>query len=136
MTGLLVIIAPAGVLAALILFRWARTLALFGLGAMVVWFMTHPAHAQKTTLVQCDAGGRYTVPDNVCDVLLEGFSKLRFNRAYGASPQAYMGCAEVLAHNLRLENGIQQAASICTKMSGDFFRYHPQEAFARQRNGP
>jgi hypothetical protein len=40
MTGLLVIIAPAGVLAALILFRWARTLALFGLGAMVVAFIS------------------------------------------------------------------------------------------------
>lgn len=42
MTPILII---AGVLAALILFRWARTLLIFGIAAAAVWFFMTHAHA-------------------------------------------------------------------------------------------
>lgn len=46
MSGLFVILIPAGILAALIFFRWARTLALFLAAALVIWFVIHMSHAR------------------------------------------------------------------------------------------
>ena len=71
------ILVPAGIIAALILFRWARTLALYALAAGVIWVMFHHAHAQKSTMVQCRTGHVVQmVPDYACDALLEGYGYL------------------------------------------------------------
>ena len=77
MSGLLAfIIIPAGIIAALILFRWARTLVCVGL---VLWLLAHHAHAGQTPMVQCTTGSvSQVVPDYACDALTIGYAELRF----------------------------------------------------------
>lgn len=72
-----VILTISGIIAALILFRWARTLALYGLAAVVIWLWVHSAHAQKSVVVQCRTGHvLQMVPDYACDALLDGYAYL------------------------------------------------------------
>lgn len=94
-----------------------------------------PAHAQKSALVQCEAGGTYNVPDYACDALLAGFAQLQHsmstdqpnNRPY------YMECATTISKHLKLPGGMSQAASLCTQMETDYIRYHPYQAMAARK---
>lgn len=50
----------------------------FALGAL--WLIATPAHAQKSTMVQCQVGVSVRmVPDYVCDAMLEAFPIISFS---------------------------------------------------------
>ena len=97
-----IIIIPA-VISALILFRWARTLALFGLAALVLWIWAHNAHAQKRVMVECQTGHiAQNVPDYACDALTEGYQMLNFSQRRRMNSQDQTGildCAKVVARH-------------------------------------
>lgn len=93
MTPILIL---AGAIAALICFRWARTLLIFGIAAVVLWFFVHHAHAQKSVMVQCRTGASSdVVPDYACDALLDGFAHL--STVEGKENASVMECATVMA---------------------------------------
>lgn len=82
MAAPLVILIPAGIIAALICFRWARWLAL---ASVLVWLVSHRAHAQASPIVQCQIGAFSGVmPDYACAALTRGATKLLF----GVTPMA------------------------------------------------
>jgi hypothetical protein len=73
-----IILIPAGILAALICFRWARTLALWLVVALVVgFFVSVHAHAQSSPMVQCQIGSwAQVMPDYACEAARRGSDKL------------------------------------------------------------
>lgn len=92
------IVIVAGTIAALILFRWARTLLIFGIAGLVLWFFVHHAHAQPSMMVQCRTGATaIVVPDYVCDAFLDGFRHV--TREASSIPE----CSKAIA--LHFENG-------------------------------
>jgi hypothetical protein len=55
MSALDVILVPAGIIAALICFRWARTLAMLVIVASVLWFVACASRAGAQDSAQCAA---------------------------------------------------------------------------------
>jgi hypothetical protein len=92
------LLALGGILAALCLFRWARTLALFVFGAAVVWFaLTVSGHAQRTPMVECTVGTRaIETTDAGCDLVLDMFSKMS---AMKSGRDMLMDCITALGGN-------------------------------------
>lgn len=81
MSGLAVILVPAGFIAALICFRWARWLAVAAVVFTVLWLAgrTHNAHAQASPIVQCRIGAFSAVmPDYACVAMTHAATKLMF----------------------------------------------------------
>jgi hypothetical protein len=116
MTPLFII---AGVLAALICFRWARTLLIFGIAAMAVWFFMTHAHAQQSALVQCRVGATIfrSVPDYACDALMDGFKRITNDASSIAQ------CSGTMSRHFQngAANGYYQP---CQRMWADKAEYH------------
>lgn len=109
------ILTIAGILAALILFRWARTIALFVFGALLIWGYVCFAHAQKSPMVQCVTGTvSQVVPDYACDALADGFRELRFDTNSDSARTSTMRCAEAVSRHL--VGGPMQFLAICSRM--------------------
>lgn len=106
----MILIALAGILAALCLFRRARTVALFLFGGLVLWSLA--AHAQRSTIVDCAIGQHAVqVTDWQCDVLQDVYDKLR----RVDEPVRYgPACADELAR--RFGSG---GNMLCSSMVGD-----------------
>lgn len=70
------ILIPAA-LAALWCFRSARTVALFGIAALILWACLSSSHAQMTAIVNCRAGAHaYTVDETFCPFILRAYDDL------------------------------------------------------------
>lgn len=118
MSGLFVILIPAGTLAALILFRWARTLALFLAAALVIWFVIHMSHARAQAIpaVQCRTGNLVQLTSgDVCDALLAGYRKIHPGPSAGQAQTGVMDCAKEIAAQLE-PNYPNRFIGVCTQM--------------------
>jgi hypothetical protein len=109
-----IILIPAGIIAALIMFRWARTLALWAFGALLVWGYICFAHAEQYPMVQCELGSvSQVVPSYACDALTLGYNELRFV-GEDTGRQSMMRCSEVIGRYVH--KGPEQFINACYRM--------------------
>lgn len=120
---MMLIIVLAGTFAALVLFRWARTVALFVAAAAVLWLcLTGTGHAQKQMMVQCTLGTQTAfVTDDYCDALLDVRAWLAktLNRSTTfQSSQYYTDCAMYAQRRMGGPTW-EQHLQLCARLSGD-----------------
>lgn len=93
------ILLPAA-LAALWCFRSARTVALFGIAALILWACLSSSHAQMTAIVRCQMGKAVFVLDaDVCEVAT-AFYRKNYPLPTNTSPAPITRCANTIARDL------------------------------------
>lgn len=114
----------AGLLAALVLFRWARTLAMIALVATALWFAAHRSHGQPAPMVECRIGSFVrVVPDYACAALSSGSQKLRLAADPDIMRASVMACATEMARQLN-PTYPNQFLGVCQEMLSDALRSH------------
>lgn len=111
----MIIFALTGTLAALCLFRWARTLALLAFAAALVWSVV--AHAQSYPIVQCHVAAIVMeTTDFQCEALLRGAKLIDVSRYQ----QTNSLCAHEVARHL--DAPWQTFMSVCHEMAVGLLR--------------
>jgi hypothetical protein len=105
MAALALIVVPAGLIAALICFRWARLVLICGIIGTVIWM--HSAHSQSSPIVQCHIGTwAEDMPDFACDAVTQAVRKL-----VPRNPRSEFACATAIQRQVQTTNS--HAIDIC-----------------------